>query len=92
MCFSKIEYINGKGQFADSNTVIASLYNGKQVPLKAKRVVVAVGARPKYSTVPGAQELGISSDDIFSLKNPPGKTLVIGGGCMEYQFYCVYKK
>jgi thioredoxin reductase (NADPH) len=74
--------VNGRGHFADSNTVIATLHNGKQVPLKTKRVVVAVGARPKYSTVPGAQELGISSDDIFSLEKPPGKTLVIGGGCM----------
>lgn len=36
--------------------------------------------RPKYpQEVPGALEYGISSDDIFSLQKPPGKTLVIGG-------------
>lgn len=81
--------MNGRGHFADSNTVIATLHNGKQVPLKAKRVVVAVGARPKYSTVPGAQELGISSDDIFSLEKPPGNTLVIGGGC-KHIFVCTH--
>jgi thioredoxin reductase (NADPH) len=84
--------VNGRGHFADPKTVIATLHSGKQVPLKAKRVVVAVGARPKYSTVPGAQELGISSDDIFSLEKPPGKTLVIGGGCMKIRFFILQEK
>ncbi|XP_065349922.1 thioredoxin reductase 2, mitochondrial [Cloeon dipterum] len=77
---NKIEYVNGRGRLADANTVVATLHNMKEVLLKTKNVVVAVGARPKYSTAIGAQELGISSDDIFSLEKPPGKTLVVGGG------------
>ena len=28
--------------------------------------------------IPGAKEYGITSDDIFSLPAPPGKTLVVG--------------
>ena len=28
--------------------------------------------------IPGAAEYGITSDDIFSLTTPPGKTLVVG--------------
>jgi len=40
--------------------------------------VIAVGGRPSYPNIPGAKELGISSDDIFSLKKVPGKTLVVG--------------
>jgi len=28
--------------------------------------------------IPGAREFGISSDDIFSKKTNPGKTLVVG--------------
>jgi thioredoxin reductase (NADPH) len=37
-----------------------------------------VGGRPQYPGIPGDKEFGITSDDIFSLKNPPGKTLVVG--------------
>jgi len=44
----------------------------------ADKIVVAVGGRPSYPEIPGAREYGISSDDIFSMMKPPGKTLVIG--------------
>ena len=37
-----------------------------------------MGGRPQYPKIPGAKEYSITSDDIFSLQNPPGKTLVVG--------------
>lgn len=42
--------------------------------------MIACGGRPRYPNIPGAQEYGITSDDIFSLEDPPGKTLVVGAG------------
>ena len=41
--------------------------------------MIATGTRPTYLEIEGSQH-AISSDDIFSLKSPPGKTLVVGGG------------
>jgi pyruvate/2-oxoglutarate dehydrogenase complex dihydrolipoamide dehydrogenase (E3) component len=41
--------------------------------------VIATGTRPTYLHIEGAQH-AITSDDIFNKKQPPGKTLVIGGG------------
>lgn len=61
-----------------------AMVKDKKIPLTAKHIVVAVGGRPRFSNVPGALELGISSDDVFSLKRAPGKTLVIGGGCILF--------
>jgi pyruvate/2-oxoglutarate dehydrogenase complex dihydrolipoamide dehydrogenase (E3) component len=40
--------------------------------------VLAPGGRPRYPDIPGARELCISSDDVFALSSPPGKTLVVG--------------
>lgn len=40
-------------------------------------MVVAVGGRPNKLPCEGG-ELAITSDDIFSLKKHPGKTLVVG--------------
>jgi thioredoxin reductase (NADPH) len=37
-----------------------------------------VGGRPSYPGIPGDKEFGITSDDIFSMKKAPGKTLVVG--------------
>jgi len=51
--------------------------------LQAEKIVVAIGMRPRYpDDVPGALELAITSDDIFSMEKPPGKTLVVGAGCI----------
>ena len=44
----------------------------------ADKIVIAVGGRPSYPDIPGAKELGITSDDLFSLQRAPGKTLVVG--------------
>ncbi|XP_068706093.1 thioredoxin reductase 2, mitochondrial-like [Montipora foliosa] len=75
----KVEYLNARGSFLDPYTVKAVLKNGTEKTLRAKNFVVAVGGRPRLpKEVPGAVEYGISSDDLFSLKNSPGKTLVIG--------------
>lgn len=80
ICFvyRKVEYINGLGYFKDKNTVVAVMKNQTEKVLTTKYVVIAVGGRPKYPDIPGAIEHGITSDDVFSLKNEPGKTLVVG--------------
>ncbi|CAH2074697.1 unnamed protein product, partial [Iphiclides podalirius] len=76
----KIEYINGLGEFKDPHTLVATLKNGTKRELTARNIVIAVGGRPHYPDIPGALEYCISSDDIFSLGHPPGKTLVVGAG------------
>lgn len=78
--YRKVEYINGLGHFKDAHTIVAVLKNKTQKVLTAKHIVIAVGLRPRYPDIPGALEHGITSDDIFSLKREPGKTLVVGAG------------
>lgn len=74
-----VKYLNAKGSFLDDHTIKAVSKDGKETILTAENVVIAVGGRPRFpSDVPGAMEYGISSDDIFSLRKPPGKTLVVG--------------
>ena len=46
--------------------------------MTADKIVIAVGGRPSYPDIPGDKEFGITSDDIFSMKKAPGKTLVVG--------------
>lgn len=45
--------------------------------LTCDKVVVAVGGRPKELSCEGG-ELAITSDDLFSLKRSPGRTLIVG--------------
>jgi len=82
-----IDYINAKASFADEKTVkfiykdplASSDEKGTEYNLRAKNFVIAVGGRPRqYPEIPA--DLAITSDDLFSLKEDPGETLVVGGG------------
>ena len=75
---NNVKYYNAFATFLNPNTVEAVDKKGKKTTITADAFVVAVGGRPKYPEFPGAREHCITSDDIFSLKTPPGKTLVVG--------------
>jgi len=74
----KVEYINAYGVFVDPHTLELTFKNGKKQNITAQYIVVAVGGRPSYLDIPGAKEYCLSSDDLFSLATPPGKSLVVG--------------
>ncbi|XP_005990268.1 thioredoxin reductase 2, tandem duplicate 2 isoform X1 [Latimeria chalumnae] len=75
----KVKYLNLQGSFVDSHTVRGTTRTGKEAVITAENIVIATGGRPVFpKDVTGALEYGISSDDIFWLKDAPGKTLVVG--------------
>ena len=81
---AQVKYFNELVEFKDAHTIKATNpKKGTEKELTAKNFVVAVGGRPKYPDIPGAKELGITSDDIFSLQESPGKTLLVGARLVE---------
>lgn len=77
---NKIKYFNKYAQFEDAHTIKLSdpVKGGDPSFVTADKIIIAVGGRPSYPGIPGDKEFGITSDDIFSLKKAPGKTLVVG--------------
>ena len=74
----KIDYQNKFASFVDPHTIALRDSKGNTKQVTAEKIVIAVGGRPSYPDIPGAREFGITSDDIFWRKTPPGKTLVVG--------------
>ncbi|XP_019768990.2 thioredoxin reductase 1, mitochondrial [Dendroctonus ponderosae] len=75
-----ISYISGHARF-ESSRILQVATNQEEVALSAKYFLIAVEGFPKYPDIPGALDYGITSDDIFTLKHPPGKSLIVGAGC-----------
>ena len=73
----QVDYLNEYATFVDANTLKTVNKKGKESTRTAAQFILATGGRPRYPDIPGA-ELGISSDDIFSLPHNPGKTLLVG--------------
>ena len=78
-------YLNSYAKFVDPHHLHAVNAKGKEVSVSAAKILIATGGRPRYPDIPGAKEFGITSDDIFSLKYPPGKTLCVGASYVSLE-------
>lgn len=85
MMKNKVKYINSYATFVDPHTVSLDNGKGKVEQVTANRFIIAVGGRPSYPGIPGDKEFGITSDDIFSLKKAPGKTLCVGASYVSLE-------
>lgn len=70
-----IRFVRSKASLMSKHKV--KVNDGRDV-VTAKYVLLATGLRPKYADLPNDRELCITSDDLFVMKNPPGKTIIIG--------------
>eukprot|EP00033_Pygsuia_biforma_P002315 GCRY01002563.1.p1 GENE.GCRY01002563.1~~GCRY01002563.1.p1 ORF type:complete len:513 (-),score=123.83 GCRY01002563.1:327-1865(-) len=75
---AEVDVINGYASFTDPHSVEITNASGKRKTLSARRFIIAVGGRPSLPDLPGVHEHCVTSDDIFSLMTPPGKTCVVG--------------
>ncbi|QNK00544.1 glutathione-disulfide reductase [Dyella telluris] len=76
-----IELYTETGRFVSADTVATAC--GEE--LRSGRIVIATGGRPRRLELPGF-ELGMVSDDMFSLRSLPRRMAVIGGGYIAVEF------
>jgi len=74
-----------RATFIDPHTLDVG---GKRVT--AERIVIATGGRPVRPEIPGA-ELGMLSDDVFTLKALPKRMIVVGSGYIALEFACIFR-
>jgi len=80
-----VKYYNKYASLIDMNTLKLCDKNGGEEVVTARNIVVATGGRPVYPDVPGVLDNAITSDDLFSLKHSPGKTLVCGASYISLE-------
>ncbi len=78
---SGVESFDQRAKMVDAHTV--ELSDGTQKT--AKHILLAMGGRPVWPDLPGA-ELGISSNEIFHLDKLPESILIVGGGYIASEF------
>ncbi|XP_075406368.1 thioredoxin reductase 3 [Tenrec ecaudatus] len=73
-----VTYVNSYGEFVADHKIKATNKKGQEACFTAANFIIATGERPRYLGIPGDKEYCITSDDLFSLRYCPGKTLVVG--------------
>ena len=76
---------DARATFVDAHTLDVG---GQRVT--AERIVIAVGGQPHRLDIPGA-ELGLVSDDLFTLKQLPKRIAVLGSGFIAVEFACLLR-
>ncbi|KAI6186137.1 hypothetical protein M3Y98_00099900 [Aphelenchoides besseyi] len=74
-----VDYINGFGKFSGSHELTIKSVDGEK-KLSADRFLIAVGLRARVMA-----DCCIGSDDLFSLKENPGRTLCIGDSIVSLE-------
>ena len=75
-----IKYYNMLASIEDAHTIKLIDRKNEVTYITAEHILIAVGGRPQYLDIPNCKELCITSDDLFWVKKPPGKSLIIGAG------------
>jgi dihydrolipoamide dehydrogenase len=87
----KVEYIQGRAGFENSNTLRVSRVNGGEESRSFDRIVIATGSRP--AIIPSLKldtPRMMDSTSALDLSDVPGSLLVIGGGYIGLELGTVY--
>lgn len=86
----KINYIQGRAEFADSSTLKIKSQDGKDVTLKFEKAILATGSRPvKLPNFPESDRM-VDSTGALMIPQIPKKFLVVGGGYIGLELGSVY--
>jgi glutathione reductase (NADPH) len=80
-----VELFSGRATLLDSHTVEV---DGRKVT--ADKILIAVGGRPIKPDLPG-MEYGITSNEIFHLKEQPKHIVILGAGYIGTEFACIMR-
>lgn len=82
-----VELVDSRAVIEDAHTV-RLLATDRLV--RARKILVAVGARPAMQPVIPGGELGITSNEVFDLETQPKRVLVVGGGYIAVEFAGIF--
>src|SRR5690349_2610693 len=87
----KVQYVQGRAAFENSNTLKVSKADGSETRLSFDRIIIATGSRPAIVPTLKIESPGMmDSTAALDLKDVPGSLLVVGGGYIGLELGTVY--
>lgn len=86
----KINLINGTGKLSSANTLSVTLSSGEEKELEFEKLIIACGSKPIKPAM-FFHDSGVwDSTNALSLKEIPGKLLIVGAGIIGLEMATVY--
>src|SRR5580700_8828634 len=88
---NQVELIRGRGVFLDANRVEVQRLDGSRIVLRAPRVLLATGSRPRHvPAIAVDHEHILDSDSILSLPYLPRSMVVLGSGVIACEYASIF--
>ena len=88
---NQVELIRGRGVFLDSDRIEVQRLDGGRSMLRAPRIVLATGSRPRHvAAVQVDHEHILDSDSILSLPYIPRSMIVLGSGVIACEYASIF--
>ena len=88
---NRIELVRGKGVLLDANRVAVRHLDGTQSILRAPRILLATGSRPRHvSNIEVDHEHVVDSDSVLSLSYLPRSLVVLGSGVIACEYASIF--
>ncbi len=82
---NNVDMLSGTAILTSPDTVTLE---GSSEEFSASKILLATGSRPRIPDIPG-HELGITSDNMFSLSQLPKSIAIVGAGYIGLEFACI---
>ncbi|MGE9310174.1 dihydrolipoyl dehydrogenase [Niabella sp. CJ426] len=90
---NKVTVLQGTGSFVDNETVNIKGAGNQDIPIKAKKYIIATGSKP--STIPGIaidKKRIITSTEALNLADQPNSIIIIGGGVIGVEMASIFNR
>ena len=88
---NQVELIRGRAVFLDSNRIEVQRLDGSRLVVRASRILLATGSRPRHvSSIDVDHEHILDSDSILSLSYIPRTMVVLGSGVIACEYASIF--
>jgi NAD(P) transhydrogenase len=88
---NRVALIRGRAIFLDANRIEVRRLDGSQIVVRAPRVLLATGSRPRHvSLIDVDHEHILDSDSILSLSYIPRSMIVLGSGVIACEYASIF--
>ncbi len=88
----QIKLIQGQARLISPQTIVVDCGPGlDKQKIEARNIIIATGSRPReLPEIPIDGQKSITSDQVFSLKQAPGRVLIVGAGAIGCEFALIF--
>ncbi|HOK04535.1 MAG TPA: dihydrolipoyl dehydrogenase [Victivallales bacterium] len=87
---ARVEYIEGVAKFAERKKIQIKQNNGKEIHVKADKIIIATGSESVYPAFIPKTERIYTSTELLDIKEIPESLIILGGGVIGCEFASMF--